>query len=438
MKHRIITMFSALLILFALVPPTFANAVGYGDYDDSEFRDTTQGFFINEYLSHLQDNGKPFFCIEQTFIVTNRYSVNNGKTCKAYIVIYPANGVSTFVKNGNIVSLEDGSVMYFNRYTSDKDNNTIGYDGTIKGLPDYHQEIGPFDVNYEDMSNEYPAITNTYYYYNSSGQADLGDNAFIPPTPINEQDMLDLPVGTLRLMYPINNAHLTVGDSGAQLEILIDGKSGYLNDLPNWLPDIAGTFYAKYLDDAMTKDFSISVNGKTVNAKVDKFNKFGKSENWQENEYVTFEGLYKVPFSELKQGLSTITFGANVLMPTVEDIYKMEWKTVTVELNIVFQKDLNGDGLDDDTGQAIVDGAYLDNDGDGVPDGTYNKPTDENGTDFFSGFVNSIKNVPQYSSEIGRAFSSIFNMFPSPIPQLAVTGIIIMIFVAVISFIRRS
>lgn len=427
MKHRIIIMFSALFFAFALFPVYSASAktLTFPDFTEEQLSSPAT------ISSILQSLGIPHV------ITIGKWNYNGYEGDKMWLY-YSLESDAKFTIVDNIISLDKKpttqyitNVIKKGKYEMSGLTTNSNFNFTLS--PTLYSAMGKLSVG---AQGEQKGL----YYYNPNGSVmnELGENLAIPPVPINEQDMLDIPVGTIRLMYPINTAHLTVGDEGAELEIMIDGKAGYLKVLPSGFPDIGQAFHSKYLNDAMTKDYSISVNGKTVKSTVDVFNIFGKKKDWAENNFVTFEGLYKISMKELKSGPCTITFGCNVLIPKEEDLYYMEWRSVSVQLNVEFQKDLNGDGYDDDTGKKLVNGAVLDNDGDGAADGHYTRPTDENGSDFFSGFVNSIKNVPQYTSEIGRAFSSIFNMFPSPIPQLAVTGIIIMIFVAVISFIRGA
>lgn len=441
---KVICFLSALLIVFALVPPTSASAVGYSEYDDSEYWDSSQGLYLNEYLSHLKDIGKPFYCIERSYIVTNQYSVNSGKTCKAYFVIYPANGVSTFVKNGSTVSLSDGGTMFFNYYNSDVDNSTIGYDGTIKGRVGHYSETGPFDVNIFDPNSSYPTITNTYYYYNGSGISDLGVNSFVPTVSNADKTLLEMDVNTMRIVKPVSNATLEVEkntifadkdyfDFELQIKVAIPedithdsrGRSPFFGERDAEVIVFKNTDSLWHLGVEFPNALGVQVKEVTP---------LGTIRDWINNHCVIYivKGQVGLDSNPVPLTDTKLTIGANV----ITDFYSVTstdylWVNDTVTMNLTYHKDLDGNGLDDETGEVIPIDSFVDTDGDGIADDT--KVT---GDSFFERFTDDMKKVPEYSDDVGDLYDKLFGMFPPPVPQLITTGICVIIFVSVVGYIR--
>lgn len=270
-------------------------------------------------------------------------------------------------------------------------------------------------------------------YYNPNGDS-LGKNDFVPPVPLSDTDLKDIPLNTLRIRKPSSSSQI---DTTKNLIFAdddfftweVDGKIGLVGNYKDNINKIKNL--NEYEINAMKPIFPNAIDI-TKNVSVEFL---GNENDWITNGFITFKATGDVLLNKVAPVDNvSLTLGCNFVNQAdgfLGSTRVYTWANDTVSFNLGLHTDVNGDGVDDNTGLAIPVDSPVDSDGDGKLDGG-------GSTDFIQDFTNTIKNIPSYTSDITIAFSNILGFLPQPLPVLVVGALATMIFVTVISFIRGN
>lgn len=183
---------------------------------------------------------------------------------------------------------------------------------------------------------------------------------------------------------------------------------------------------------------------------------FGTKSDWIDNEYLTFEYTFKLYLKD-KGDYNFNSFTINV--PTWwehtffgigTDKFK-DFKADDVKFSINAYKDLNGDGVDDETGEVIPPQTDLDVDDDDWDHMTFLEKAEYLITsipsflgNIFDSLINTIANTVQLVNSvvaqggtIAGLVTNLFDFFPAPIPQMITVTIGVMIFITFLSWVKK-
>ena len=435
MKQRIIALFFALLIVIALVPPTSASAAAYTDSEITAIFTSQKGYINGKenydmfgIFSLLKEKNISFYCDY----------VKTGDGIERYELIVMPNDVSSFINNNGTIST--GGV---NAYLYEFNNL---HDTTQKVFKIGGSNTGIFSFPYGSAVDLYwgSGYSRTLYstYYFNLNKSDLGDNDLIPPVPLSEQNVKDFTINTLRINLP-NSATVLNGGIPEMLQNVTfecEAKVSLPSSLNGDFPKILeyGNQFKQEVCDSIVYNYC----GLTGTSAMPTVELYGKPYDWNNNKFITFKvkGTFQLNTwdisSATKSGDFTIGFNLqNDYRATRFSSSTYTWLSASNKVNLTYSVDVDGDNIDDVTGEIVPPVPILDNDGDGVADDV----ADGSGvTDFFGTFTESIKSIPSFTSEIANAYNGILGFLPQPIPLLITGALFTMIFVTVISFIRGN
>lgn len=412
-----------------------AFAWGSNDYDTTPYcgSDGVSNFDLSAYIENLKSKNKPFFIMKYNNLVTNQYDDDYNKKQPRVDIIYPNNG--TLVKSGNTISVTTGGSISYSisaydtgdNYTPMTDNYYVGLYGGGGGT----SYTLPIDGNTSDI----------LYYWNNPEGSDLGQNDYTPPVDESEMNVRDIPLNSIKLIEP-NTSTTLVGKFPEVIQNVkfdLEGKVAIPSDINSQDYDSILTFSSQFKQEACDT-ISYYYCGISGTCAMPFFEYYGTPYDWSSNGYITFHmystfqiNTWDIPetftTSEFKVGLNFQTnYHKNIFVPGV-----YSWVTDSNDVILSYPTDVDGDGVDDNTGEPIPPDSILNGD-DGTPGDTGGSGLgiDELLVEFASVFAK----LPTIASNISTAFTSVFSIFPPPIPALAVATIVCMIFISFIKFVR--
>lgn len=183
---------------------------------------------------------------------------------------------------------------------------------------------------------------------------------------------------------------------------------------------------------------------------------FGTKSDWIDNEYLTFEYTFKLYLKDKGDYnfnsfiINVPTWWEHTFFGIGTDKFK-DFKADDVKFSINAYKDLNGDGVDDETGEVIPPQTDLDVDDDDWDHMTFLEKAEYLITsipsflgNIFDSLINTIANTVQLVNSvvaqggtIAGLVTNLFDFFPAPIPQMITVTIGVMIFITFLSWVKK-
>lgn len=429
---RLFCFLSILFLVFVGVPPTLANA-------ETVPVPTLEPTSPSGVADQLKALNRPFYYITSTYVDENGVNLIS---CVAFV----SNDVnSKYIITDNVVSCSDSQTKYVFISNTDTPDIFRSQLQSIDILMPSFSNYGRVYENYMFANNpyvyDYDYIDTGVYYYNPNG-ADLGHNDLV-----NEADksLIDMKVNTMRIIKPTSNATLdkdnnTIFADEDYFDFEVQIKIAIPTDITMTSHSRSPLWGSKDIDQFVKRNITTFKESMTVTfpnalmAKTENVTTLGSVRDWIDKHYCIFVCKGRITLDTNPSALTDtkLILGCNA----ISDFYSITsatyiWVNDAVTMNLAYHKDIDGNGIDDVSGDVIPKDSVVDTDGDGRID-----DTKEGADSFFERFTDDIKKVPEYSDDVGDLYDKIFGLFPPPIPQLITTGICVIIFVSVVGFIR--
>lgn len=358
-----------------------------------------------------------------------------------------------------------------------------GFDFTVKkgcnysfGVASYYPGGGPYsnkDVNSFVLLENGVVLgqtnfVNSYYQYFSGFYVACDKLEGLETTPdIDKNDVNTYPVGHLEIINPSGALNINYSNkyNAYPVDVKVKGKIPFqikFSQESEISADKVKSILQKEIYNTM--DFTMVGSNNTytrsdktfLNDNDPKLVLFGTKSDWIDNEYLTFEYTFKLYLKD-KGDYNFNSFTINV--PTWwehtffgigTDKFK-DFKADDVKFSINAYKDLNGDGIDDETGEVIPPQTDLDVDNDDWEHMTFLEKAEYLITsipsflgNIFDSLINTIANTVQLVNSvvaqggtIAGLVTNLFNFFPAPIPQMITVTIGVMIFITFLSWVKK-
>lgn len=330
--------------------------------------------------------------------------------------------------------------------------------------------------SFEFKTNFSSKISKQYYptvlYYNFPSGLNVVDNAdtsFFPENyvDINKDDVNTYPVGHLEIVNPSGALNINYSNkyNAYPVDVKVKGKIPFQIKFGQE-SEISADKVKAILQKEMynTMDFTMigSNNTYTRSDKTflgdndPKLVVFGTKSDWIDNEYLTFEYTFKLYLKDKRDynfksfTINVPTWWEHTFFGIGTDKFK-DFKADDVKFSINAYKDLNGDGVDDETGEVIPPQTDLDVDDDDWDHMTFLEKAEYLITsipsflgNIFDSLINTIANTVQLVNSvvaqggtIAGIVTNLFSFFPAPIPQMITVTIGVMIFITFLSWVKK-
>ena len=440
MRKILFSLLMTLSILITLLPPEVSLADSEYTYDEiirnslSGFEKNDNGDYKNIYPSVFCDIASSYglnaICID--------YTIGKGGWTENTIAIFLCNPISS-----PTVKVEGNNFII---------TNTVACEGCYfafreKSKNDWGFTVYPVEKNGKYLPSNFTSISSNIasgydlkingYYYNYSyiGESIL-PNAW--QNPINGN--VDMPQNWTQTQVRIKSPGDSVkmdARTNTYLDVVVNGKV-FVNDCSSLATtsSLKGAISGScmfWLDDKKVTDFLVTDDNVAILSNISDI---------KNNKYYTFQVKGVAAINGMNEGgTHKMTFGCNV----ANDINafgignKLEWVSCDDNTTFVYYVDENNDGVDDNTGETIPPMTQ--------PSGSQTDNTKPSDSDNDSGIINSLKGLLNKATDtvnsmkdlingFSSAVGSMFAFLPSPLGEFIVVGIVIMIIVSVIGFIR--
>ena len=337
-------------------------------------------------------------------------------------------------------------------------------------ISSYDMDYAPaFNVSLYEVSTKTDySITSRYnqiygFYFPKTADID----GLPSSVEINKDDVNTYPVGHLEIVNPLGALNINYSNkyNAYPVDVKVKGKIPFQIKFGQE-SDISSDKVKSILEKEMynTMDFTIVGENSTftrsdktfLDDNEPKLVLFGTKNDWIDNEYITFEYSFKLYLKD-KGNYNFNSFSINV--PTyfshsffgVGTDYFKDFAADNVEFSINAYKDLNGDGIDDETGEVIPKDTELDVDDDDWEHMTFLEKAEYLITsipsflgNIFDSLINTISNtvslvnsVVAQGGTLGGLVTSLFNFFPEPIPQMITVTIGVIIFITFLTWVKK-
>lgn len=292
-------------------------------------------------------------------------------------------------------------------------------------------------------------------------------NKFEPPTELNKDDVNTYPVGHLEIINPSGALSINYSDkyNAYPVDVKIRGKIPFqikFGQESEISADKVKSILQKEIYNTM--DFTMIGSNNTytrsdktfLNDNDPKLVIFGTKSDWIDNEYLTFEYTFKLYLKDKGDYnfnsfiINVPTWWEHTFFGIGIDKFK-DFKADDVKFSINAYKDLNGDGVDDETGEVIPPQTDLDVDDDDWDHMTFLEKAEYLITsipsflgNIFDSLINTIANTVQLVNSvvaqggtIAGLVTNLFDFFPAPIPQMITVTIGVMIFITFLSWVKK-
>lgn len=376
------------------------------------------------------------------------------------------------------LSNNDGNVIFI--YVDGKYSYKSSTASRISFSKNGNYSISSYDMDYapafnvsiynEDDKDDYSftsRYTTIYGFYVPKLFKDSDSSSFGTPIEIDKNDVNTYPVGHLEIVNPSGALSINYSNkyNAYPVDVKIKGKIPFqikFGQESEISADKVKSILQKEIYNTM--DFTMIGSNNTytrsdktfLNDNDPKLVVFGTKSDWIDNEYLTFEYTFKLYLKD-KGDYNFNSFTINV--PTWwehtffgigTDKFK-DFKADDVKFSINAYKDLNGDGVDDETGEVIPPQTDLDVDDDDWDHMTFLEKAEYLITsipsflgNIFDSLINTIANTVQLVNSvvaqggtIAGLVTNLFNFFPAPIPQMITVTIGVMIFITFLSWVKK-
>lgn len=445
MKKILFSLLMTLSILITLLPPEVSLADSEYTYDEI-IRNSLNGFEKNDNGDYKNIYPSVFCDIASSYglnAICIDYTIGKGGWTENTIAIFLCNPISspTVKVEGNNFTITN-TVACEGCYFAFREKSKNDWVFTVypvekngKYLPSNYYSNNSISSN---IASGYDLKINGYYYnYSYTGDSILPNEW---QNPVNGN--VDMPQNWTQTQVRIK----TPGDSvrmdsrtNTYLDVVVNGKV-FVNDCSSLATtsSLKGAISGScmfWLDDKKVTDFLVTDDNVTILSNISDI---------KNNKYYTFQVKGTAVINGMNEGgTHKMTFGCNV----ANDINafgignKLEWVSCDDNTTFIYYVDENNDGIDDNTGETIPPMTQ--------PSGsqTNNTNPDSSSNDNDSGIINSLKGLLNKATDtvngmkdlingFSSAVGSMFAFLPSPIGEFIVVGIVIMIIVSVIGFIR--
>lgn len=443
-------------------------------------------------------NGNFIVCFIFSILITLGFGILNSKNVNAYVI----GGTTTSSYLDDVISdceSKGYSYIVYKTYTKVGDNKEsdcvyVAYTDDDVFYTSEKEFIGGFKLAYEGWhyrlnkivtsqgqgyTSSLPKVSYDASYYTSSPticyQVDIldvhiskyADGSDKWQSDIDVNDVNTYPVGHIEFLNPSNGSEIALNYSKSKgyyvRNCKIVGKIPFNSEV-----EISETDYIKMLKSSLMLSFGkIDNNGKVVEVAENKVNNengflvnnfnlktYGNVLNWRTNGYVTFE----CTFDEYLTRVGDTVFDFKIKVPNefkkVLMFFDYDYSIYDVSTSFSIKEyvDLNGDGIDDNTGETIPNDYFNVSDSSSDWDDMdlmqkieYLFTSVPNMLSrIFDSIINSIKYafqclgvVVSSGSELGGIFNNLFGIFPSPIPELVTLCIFVIPFIALFSWIKK-
>lgn len=439
MRKNYILLLFVIFITFNLIP--YTSSADTVDYEEAfqKFHDTLLSYEGNEELSAQSIVEIASSLNLSCFCTTNGFTANyapvkghNFEGITVYVFTPDTYPIITPFDYGHY-KIKTDTPTYYRSYTLQKDKTvdkgTIHISSSITAT-----QFGIIDSN--DLWDSSMNCANLTYYYNYTDPVNNLPNGWQNPVNGDVDNPQNWTVTQVVIKKPGDKVQMD-GRKSTFLDVVINGKV-FVDDVSSFstISSLKGAISGSamlWIDDDKVLDFpTVDDNVKILSSVSD----------IKKNGYYTFQLSASATINQHNEGGShKITFGCNVVdkLSALGIANSLKWLSCSDHTEFLYYVDENNDGIDDNTGVIIP-----------PTDSTSQSPTENIPSDggsssdgilsSVSGLLNKATNTINGMKDLINGFSSaigsLFAFLPSPIGEFIVIGIVIMIMVAIIGFIR--